>query len=176
LAAKYAQSHKDTSLSIPQQQVEAEENRIYDGIFRGRGQVNPYEVRKELTDMMDAKAHIFRNEQDLSDGLRKLRGLKAASWKHVDDQTKEYNTNFINVMEIDSMLRVAEVILIGALNRRESRGSQSRTEYPKRDDLNFLKHTLAYHNDTGANNDRCAPDMEWYPVMFTHYAPVERHY
>ncbi len=174
LAAKYAQSHKDASLSISQQQIEAEEKRIYDGIFRGRGQVNPYQVRKEITDMMDKKAHIFRSEQDLSDGLRQLRESKAASWKHVDDQTQEYNTNFTNVMEIDSMLRIAEVILIGALNRRESRGAQARIEYPKRDDINFLKHTLAYYNNTD-NNDR-APSMKWYPVSITRYAPVERHY
>ena len=83
----YPLGHKGASLSTSQEQFEAEEKRIYDGIFIGRGQVNPYQVRKEITDMMDRKAHLFRNEQDLSDGLRKLRELKASSWKHVDDQT-----------------------------------------------------------------------------------------
>ena len=52
-------------------------------------------------------------------------------WKHVDDKAKEYNTNFINVMEIDSMIRTAEVVLVGALNRKESRGAHSRTDYPQ---------------------------------------------
>lgn len=169
LAAKYGQTHKNTSLSIPQQQVIEEEKRIYDGIFRGSGQVNPYEVRKELTDTMDAKAHVFRTEQELIEGLKKVRELKVLTWKHVDDQAKEYNTNFINVMETDSMLRIAEVILIGALNRRESRGSQARIDYPKRDDVNFLKHTLAYYTHD-------APKMDWFPVTFTRYAPVERQY
>jgi succinate dehydrogenase / fumarate reductase, flavoprotein subunit len=91
-------------------------------------------------------------------------------WKHVDDKAKEYNTNFVNVMEIDSMLRTAEVVLVGALNRRESRGAHSRTDYPVRDDANFLNHTLAYFASDGG------PKMAWHPVTFTRYAPVERKY
>jgi succinate dehydrogenase / fumarate reductase flavoprotein subunit len=147
-----------------------EEKRIYDGLFRGRGSVNPYEVRKQLTDMMDEKAYVFRNEQGLIAALEKVRELRAATWKHVDDKAKEYNTNFINVMETDSMLRTAEVLLVGALNRRESRGAHSRTDFPYRDDENFLKHTLAYFTGNGG------PRMTWYPVTFTRYAPVERKY
>lgn len=169
LAAKYAQSRRDMSISIPEQQVIEEEKRIYDGIFRGRGQVNPYEVRKQLTDTMDAKAYVFRDEQGLTDGLKKVRELQSLAWKHVDDKAKEYNTNFINVMEIDSMLRTAEVVLIGAINRRESRGAHARTDYPTRDDFQFLKHTLAYYSSEG-------PNMRSYPVTFTRYAPVERKY
>lgn len=169
-AAKYAQTHRNESLSIPEQQVIEEEKRIYDGIFRGSGQANPYEVRKELTDSMDAKAHVFRTEQQLTDGIRNVRELKASTWKHVDDKAKEYNTNFTNVMETDSMFRIAEAILAGALNRRESRGAQARIDYPKRDDVNFLKHTLAYRT---AND---FPKIEWSPVTLTRYVPVERHY
>jgi succinate dehydrogenase / fumarate reductase flavoprotein subunit len=147
-----------------------EEKRIYDGLFRGRGAVNPYEVRKQLTDMMDEKAYVFRNEQELIGALEKVRELKAAMWKHVEDKAKEYNTNFINVMETDSMLRTAEVLLVGALNRRESRGAHARTDYPYRDDTNFLKHTLAYFTGDGG------PKITWSPVAFTRYAPVERKY
>jgi succinate dehydrogenase / fumarate reductase flavoprotein subunit len=173
LAARYALDHKSDSLSISEQQVIEEEKRIYDGIFRGRGQINPYEVRKELTETMDAKAHVFRNEKDLADGLKKIRELKKVTWKHVDDQEKEYNTNFINVMELDSMIRIAEVVLMGALNRHETRGAHAMMEYPNRDDINFLKHTLAYYQ---SSSDRQQPKQEWFPVTFTRYAPVERHY
>ncbi|MGG7379621.1 succinate dehydrogenase/fumarate reductase flavoprotein subunit, partial [Escherichia coli] len=84
----------------------------------------------------------------LTEALKKLGQLKLETWKHVDDQAKEYNTNFINVMELDSMLRVAEVVLMGALNRCESRGAHSRTDHQSRDDINFLKHTLAYFSTT----------------------------
>ena len=168
LAAKYATENKATVAS--EQQIMEEEKRIYDGIFRGAGSVNPYEVRKQLTDLMDDKAYVFRNEQGLSDALRQIRTLKSSSWKHVDDKAKEYNTNFVNVMEIDSMLRVAEVVIIGALNRRESRGAHSRTDFPYRDDKNFLNHTLAYYSGNEP------PRMAWHPVRFTRYAPVERKY
>jgi succinate dehydrogenase / fumarate reductase, flavoprotein subunit len=62
LAAQYALKSKGSSSSISEQDVIEEEKRIYDGIFRGRGEVNPYEIRKELTDTMDAKAYVFRNK------------------------------------------------------------------------------------------------------------------
>jgi succinate dehydrogenase / fumarate reductase flavoprotein subunit len=168
LAADHAISHKSFSTNISSEQVLQEEKRIYDGIFRGKGETNPYEVRKILTDTMDEKAYVYRNEIELVAALKKIRELRTLSWKHVDDSAKEYNTNFINVMEIDSMFRVAEVVLLGAINRRESRGAHARTDYPKRNDNNFLKHTLAYYNNNGE------PKMEWFPVTFTRYAPVER--
>ncbi|MGE5685067.1 MAG: succinate dehydrogenase/fumarate reductase flavoprotein subunit, partial [Nitrososphaerota archaeon] len=147
-----------------------EEKRIYDGIFRGKGEVNPYQARKELTDTMDANSYVFRNEESLVEGLKKIRELKSQTWKHVDDKSKEYNTNFVNVMEIDAMMRTAEVVLLGAINRRESRGAHSRLDFPNRDDVNFLKHTLAYYSTDGE------PKMTWHPVIITRYAPVERKY
>jgi succinate dehydrogenase / fumarate reductase, flavoprotein subunit len=118
---------------------------------------------------MDDKAYVFRDEAGLSGGLKQVRELKSTAWKHVDDRAKEYNTNFSNVMEIDSMLRIAEIVLMGAYHRRESRGAHARTDYPGRDDVNFLKHSLAYCSSS-------EPLMRWYPVTFTKYAPVERKY
>ena len=178
LAAQYALKQGNGAISISEQPIQDEEKRIYDGIFRGKGEANPYEIRKQLTDMMDFKAYVFRDENGLAEALKKLRQLKAETWKHVDDQAKEYNTNFINVMELDSMLRVAEVVLMGAYNRRESRGSHARTDYQSRDDINFLKHTLAYFStaEGGAGTAEVEPRMAWHPVTFTRYAPMERKY
>src|SRR3989338_2664096 len=153
----------------PHHLVAAEEKRIYNGIFRGNGDVNPYEIRQELTDTMNDKAYVFRNEKNMVEGLKKIRQLKEQTWKHVDDKAKEYNTNFSNVMELDSMFRVAEIVLIGAINRKESRGAHARTDYPKRDDANFLHHTLAYY-------DPKEPIMKTHPVTITKYQPVERKY
>ena len=155
--------------SIPSDLVNAEEKRIYDGIFRGRGEVNPYEIKQKLTDTLNDKAYVFRNETDLLEGLRKVRELRAMTWKHVDDQAKEYNTNFSNVMELDSMFRISETVLIGAINRKESRGSHARTDFPTRDDKKFLHHTLAYYNPD-------EPIMKTHPVTITNYKPVERKY
>ena len=168
LAAEYAMNNTNDN-EWPHHLVALEEKRIYDGIFRGNGDVNPYEIRQELTDTLNDKAYVYRNETDLVDGLKKVRELKKQAWKHVDDKAKEYNTNFANVMELDSMFRVAEVLLVGAINRKESRGAHSRTDYPKRDDANFLYHTLAYY-------DPIEPIMKTHPVTITKYQPVERKY
>lgn len=168
IAAEYALNSNRTS-QFPHHLVTLEEKRIYDGVFRGQGDYNPYEIRQELTDIMNDKAYVYRTETDLVEGLKKLREIRAKTWKHVDDKAKEYNTNFSNVMELDSMFRVAEVVLLGAINRRESRGSHSRLDYPNRDDANFLHHTLAYY-------DPKEPIMKKHPVTITRYQPVERKY
>ncbi len=153
----------------PEFLVEAEEKRIYDGIFRGKGDVNPYEIKQELTETMTEKAYVYRDETNLVECLKKIRALKEQTWKHVDDKAKEYNTNFTNVMELDSIFRVAEIVLIGAINRKESRGAHARTDFPKRDDANFMHHTLAYY-------DPKEPIMKTHPVTITNYKPVERKY
>lgn len=168
LAVDYI-THNQHVTPFPHHLVDAEEKRIYDGIFRGNGDVNPYEVRQELTDTLNEKAYVYRNESDMLSGLKKIRELKNKTWKHVDDKAKEYNTNFTNVMELDSMFRIAEVVLIGAINRKESRGSHARTDFPNRDDTNFLHHTLAYY-------DPSEPIMKKHPVTITNYKPVERKY
>ncbi len=168
LAIDYIQNNPQTNL-WPHHLVAAEEKRIYDGIFRGHGDVNPYEIRQQLTDTMNNKAYVYKNETDLIEGLKTIRDLKKQTWKHVDDKAKEYNTNFANVMELDSMFRVAEIVLLGAINRKESRGAHARTDYPKRDDANFLHHTLAYY-------DLNEPIMKTHPVTITKYQPVERKY
>ncbi len=161
--------NEHTTPTVSNELVAAEEKRIYDGIFRGKGDVNPYEIRQKLTDTMNDKAYVYRNETDLVDGLKQIRQLKDLTWKHVDDNAKEYNTNFTNVMELDSMFRVAEIVLLGAINRKESRGGHARTDYTTRDDPNFLHHTLAYYDSTG-------PIMKTHPVTITKYKPVERKY
>ncbi|RNJ78429.1 MAG: succinate dehydrogenase/fumarate reductase flavoprotein subunit [Nitrosopumilus sp. H8] len=168
LAAQYVMEKKPQG-QWPHHMVSAEEKRIYDGIFRGNGHENPYEIKQQLTDVMNEKAYVYRNGEDLAEGLRRVRELKARAWRHVEDGAKEYNTNFLNVMELDSMFRVAEIVLLGALNRKESRGAHARTDYAKRDDANFLHHTLAYY-------DPEEPIMKTYPVTITRYKPVERKY
>lgn len=168
MAAEYALG-SIPSEPFPHDLVKLEEKRIYDGIFRGRGEVNPYEVRQELSDMMTEKAYVYRTHDELVEGLKILRNLQSQTWKHVDDSAKEYNTNFVNVMELDSMFRAAETILVGAINRKESRGAHARIDYPNRDDDSFLHHTLAY-----MGSDK--PIMRTHPVTITKYEPVERKY
>jgi succinate dehydrogenase flavoprotein subunit len=168
-AAEYAQRAKDRNVTVLEQQVIEEEKRIYDGIFHGRGDMNPYEIKKRTADLMDSKAYVFRDGNTLAEALKEVKELKRASWRHVDDKANEYNTNYINVMEIDSIARISEIVLVGALTRQESRGAHARIDYPSRDDVNYLKHTLAYCTHEG-------PELRWHPVKITRYAPVERKY
>ena len=168
LAAKYAQTGIPAE-PFPHNLVRLEEKRIYDGIFRGKGDANPYEARQTIAQTMNDHAYVYRNHDQLAAGLKKIRDLHKTTWKHVDDSAKEYNTNFVNVMELDSMFRSAEVILVGAINRKESRGAHARTDYPSRDDTNFLHHTLAYWRPG-------EPMMKKHPVTITRYKPVERKY
>ncbi|MEM4231341.1 MAG: FAD-binding protein, partial [Candidatus Nitrosocaldus sp.] len=172
LAAKHALrliSNRSADNSIPRDAIASEEKRIYDGIFHGSGDENPYEVREALTKVMDEHAYVFRTGESLAEGIKKVRALREKAWRHVDDKAKEYNTNFIHVLELDSMLRVCEVVLVGAYRRLESRGAHARLDYPKRDDINFLKHTLAYYGEDG-------PHITYLPVKITRYQPAERKY
>ncbi len=166
-AVQYAMNQP--SHNLEKEQVAAEEKRLFDEIFHGVGSENPYEVHNEVQTIMDKYAYVYRTGEGLEEGLRQLRELHKKSYRHVNDQAKEYNTNFINVLELEAMFEVAEIVLAGGLARTESRGAHSRTDYPKRDDNNWLKHTLAYHSPNG-------PRLDYAPVKITKYPPTERHY
>jgi len=166
-AAQYALEQPSHDLN--QQPVAAEEKRLFDGIFHGSGGENPYEVHNEVQAIMDKYAYVYRTGEGLGEGLRQLRELHNRSFRHVDDQAKEYNTNFINVLELEAMFEVAEIVLAGGLGRTESRGAHSRIDYPKRDDANWLKHSLCYYTPDG-------PRIDYAPVTITRYTPTERHY
>jgi succinate dehydrogenase / fumarate reductase flavoprotein subunit len=166
-AAKYAMAQSEHNLS--QEVVSQEEKRLFDEIFRGAGTENPYEIHNQVQTIMDAYAYVYRTGEGLEKGLRELRELHTKAFRHVDDQTKEYNTNLVNVLELEAMFEAAEIVLAGGLTRTESRGAHSRRDYPKRDDPNWLKHTLAYYTIDG-------PRLEYAPVTITRYTPTERHY
>lgn len=166
-AAEYAMHHDPTDFARDAAMVE--EKRIYDGIFRGRGDVNPYDIKHELEKTMDEHANVFRTEQGLREALKTIRALKERAYQHIEDKSREFNMNLINVLELQSMLEVAEVVLTGAHARTESRGAHSRLDFPKRDDEHWLKHTLAYKTPDGTR-------LDYSPVTITRYQPQERTY
>jgi len=166
-AAKYASTQPTHSLES--ESVKAEEKRLYDEILHGTGTENPYDVNNQIQTTMDRFAYVYRDGTGLGQGLNELRQLHKRSYRHVEDKVKEYNTNLVNVLELEAMFEIAEVVLAGGLARTESRGAHSRTDYPKRDDQNWLKHTLAYHSADG-------PRLDYAPVTITKYQPAERHY
>jgi succinate dehydrogenase / fumarate reductase flavoprotein subunit len=163
------QARRQAAHNFEQATILAEEKRLFDEILHGSGTENPYEVHNQVQRIMDEHAYVYRTGEGLEEGLRKLRELHKKTYKHVDDQANEYNTNFINILELEAMFEVAEIVMVGGLARTESRGAHSRTDYPKRDDNNWLKHTLAYYEPEG-------PRLDYAPVTITKYQPAERHY
>jgi succinate dehydrogenase / fumarate reductase, flavoprotein subunit len=151
------------------EQAMLEEKRIFDGIFHGRGGTNPYDVRDSLQKLMAKDAFVFRTGEGLSSALRAIRELKGKDFMHCEDKSRVYNTNLSDVLEVESMLEVAEVVVLGALARTESRGAHFRRDYPARDDKNWLKHTLAFPGADG-------PRLDYSSVNITKYQPAERHY
>jgi succinate dehydrogenase / fumarate reductase flavoprotein subunit len=158
-----------TAHSIERELLANEEKRLFDEVFHGSGTENPYEVHIQIQALMDEHAYVYRSGRGLEEGVKALRELHKRSYRHVEDQAKEYNTNFVNVLELEAMFDIAEVVLAGGLARTESRGAHARVDFPKRDDQNWLKHTLAYWEPAG-------PRLEYAPVTITRYTPTERHY
>jgi fumarate reductase flavoprotein subunit len=99
--------------------------------------------------------------------LRELRGRFARIG--LSDRGAVFNTELVAALELDSMLDVAEAVANSALLREESRGSHTRTDFPKRDDVRFLKHSLAYRTTD-------APRIDYLPVTITRWPPEERKY
>ncbi|MGA2199022.1 MAG: succinate dehydrogenase/fumarate reductase flavoprotein subunit [Nitrososphaerales archaeon] len=166
-AANYATNRPE--LSPADEQVMKEEKHIFDEIFHGKGGTNPYAIKDQLRRTMDTNAYVFRTGDGLAEAVRVVRKLKAEDYLHCDDQSRRYNTNLTDVLEVESMLLAAEAFLLGALARTESRGAHARRDYPNRDDVNWLKHTLAFHTPEGVR-------LDYSPVKITRYKPAERHY
>jgi succinate dehydrogenase / fumarate reductase flavoprotein subunit len=154
----------------PQELILAEEKRIFDGILRGGSGEDPYMIKRELQNTMSKYAYVFREGEGLKEALKKVRELRQRfGTGYVADKSREFNQNLINVLEVDMMLEVAEVVLVSAIARTESRGAHYRLDYPKRDDVNWLKHTLAYKTVDG-------PRLDYIPVKITKWPPAERKY
>ncbi len=166
-AAKFASGRSNPSQ--PSERVMIEEKRIFDEIFHGSGGTNPYEVRDRVQKLMADRVFVFRNGDGLSEALKGIRELQKTDYLHCEDKSRTYNTNLGHVLEVESMLTVAEVVVAGALARTESRGAHFRRDYPKRDDKNWLKHTLASYTPAG-------PRLDYSAVTITKYQPAERHY
>ena len=139
------------------------------------GTENAADIRKEMQAMMDDKASVFRTEQSLTEARDELRELKKRyADVTVSDKGKRFNTELLEAVELGFLLELAEVTVVGALNRKESRGGHSREDYPDRDDANYMKHTMAFKEN---GQDLLSEiRLDWKPVVQTRYEPMERKY
>ena len=133
------------------------------------------ELRRELQETMDANVMVFRTEQTIKTAVEKIAELRAR-YKNVaiQDKGRRFNTDLLEAIELGNLLDLAEVMAVSALARKESRGGHYREDYPNRDDVNFMRHTMAYREvgDDGSETVR----LDYKPVVQTRYQPMERKY
>jgi len=143
---------------------------VVDRLLRGAGTESVGAIRAEMQQVMFEDAFVVRT----GDGLRKaseaIRGLKERYARAgIQDRSRTFNTDLMEAIELGFMLDCAELVAAGALAREESRGGHYRSDFPTRDDVNWLKHTLAYLEPEGVR-------MASKPVTITRFEPKERVY
>ena len=151
---------------------------LIEGLRAGTGTERISVLRKKLQEEMDKGAQVFRTEESLTHVLGVIEELRERFKNiHVDDKGKRYNTDLLEAVELGFLLDIAEVVVVTARNRKESRGGHMRDDFPKRDDEVYMKHTMAYL--TGDPHSSQADDhisLDWKPVVITRYQPMERKY
>ncbi|MFE9772557.1 succinate dehydrogenase flavoprotein subunit [Streptomyces sp. NPDC005931] len=157
---------------------EAPESFVVEQIERLRsstGNERVAQLRKELQETMDANVMVFRTEQTIKTAVEKIAELRER-YKNVaiQDKGKRFNTDLLEAIELGNLLDLAEVMAVSALARKESRGGHYREDYPNRDDVNFMRHTMAYR-EVGADGTETVR-LDYKPVVQTRYQPMERKY
>lgn len=128
-------------------------------------------IRNELKEIMMSNCGVFRNKEGLETCLKKVKELQGRFKKaKVTDRGKTFNSELIEAVELQHMLEYSEVIVVSAIAREESRGSHARTDFSKRDDAKWLKHTLSYKKSDGGI------ELKYKPVTITKHQPEERKY
>jgi succinate dehydrogenase / fumarate reductase flavoprotein subunit len=154
---------------LPQDQIRARDQKIA-ALLKREGQENLYELRRELRVTMDRYVGVFRKGEDLCRALEVIRSLRERSLgAPIADKSTVYNSNLFHALELENLLDLAEVTVMGAVTRQESRGAHARRDFSTRDDDNWLKHTLAWKTDS-------TPRLDYKPVTIDTWKPVERKY
>src|SRR2546425_11477660 len=135
-------------------------------LMKNEGGERPWQVREELGNMLASQLGLVRTKDRMTDALAAVRTLKVrAARVRLDDRGQVFNTDLITALELGSLVDLAETVVVGAIARKESRGAHYRADFPKRDDVNWLKHTLCYYTAGG-------PRLEYMPVTITRFPPA----
>jgi succinate dehydrogenase / fumarate reductase flavoprotein subunit len=131
-----------------------------------------HEIRSAMQKVMQQDFGVFRTEEYMQNGLRKLEDLQERL-KHatITDYSHTFNTARIEALELDNLMTVAHATAVSALTRKESRGAHSREDFPKRDDTNWLKHTIYYPDGTMGSRA-----VNFKPHTMEAFEPKERVY
>lgn len=171
-AARYSQENDYVELpENPASLVEAQVERLRNST----GHERVADLRLELQETMDANVMVFRTEQTIKTAVEKIAELRERYLNvSVQDKGKRFNTDLLEAIELGNLLDLAEVMAVSALARKESRGGHYREDYPNRDDVNFMRHTMAYREVGADGSDSIRLDYK--PVVTTRYQPMERKY
>lgn len=155
--------------SFIEQEIKKQEEKIKEIVGRQRGESGA-RILAELQNILSDKAGIFRNADSLYEAMIKLKFLsERAGLIAIQSRNQAANNELEMALRLPGMVKLGMAIVSGALERRESRGSHFREDYPKRDDENFLKRTLAYSTESGVV-------IKYEDVVITHLPPGDRGY
>jgi fumarate reductase flavoprotein subunit len=168
-AASYARSVADGEERPLVEPARAESDRI--AALRGKhGGERIADLRREMNAAMERGCGVFREGGEGRRALEAIAGLKGRyADLGLEDKSRVFNTELVAALELGNMLDVAEAVALAALERRESRGAHTRTDFPTRDDRGFLEHSLVRFGPAG-------PRLERKPVTITRWQPEERKY
>jgi fumarate reductase flavoprotein subunit len=169
-AVCFAADHPHLDNRALEAQGAEEQQQIVQRWFHGQGKETIAAIRNDLTLSMEEGCGIYRNQESLQRNCDTIRRLKERYQQvGIADKSNSFNTELTAALELGFLLDAAEAVTFSALARQESRGSHQRTDFPKRDDQRFLKHSLAYR--TGSD-----PRIEYLDVVITRWPPAERVY
>jgi len=137
----------------------------------GAGGENVADIRSRLQEEMMDKASVFRTDESLRSVLDTVRSLRERYQRaSIQDKGEIFNYDLTEAIELGFLIDLAETLVVSALARTESRGAHSRDDHPTRDDVNWMRHSLAFRTDEG--NVR----LDYKPVVGGKYEPMERKY
>ena len=169
-----AQNSINVSTKTVDRAMKKQENMIADLINRDAGE-NPFELKKEMQQIMMDKVGIFRNGDDLTKAVDELKALnRRAKNIALRNRISSSNPELVEAIRVPKMIKLAQCVAYGALLRTESRGAHAREDYPERNDKDWLNRTLA----TWKEEDADLPEMNYEPldVMKMEMPPASRGY
>jgi succinate dehydrogenase / fumarate reductase flavoprotein subunit len=151
-------------------EAEAAVSQKIDSLLDSRGNEKIGQIRAEMQRSMTQQCSVFRDKKNLELALDKVRQLKTRFTNvGLNCRSKTFNYDLEDAMELENMIKLAEAIILSALQRQESRGSHNRSDYPNRDDVGWLKHTLVFQKPNGL-------EIGYKPVTITRFEPKARVY
>ncbi|MFJ9843952.1 succinate dehydrogenase flavoprotein subunit [Kitasatospora sp. NPDC101155] len=171
-AADYANANE--FVPLPENPEELVQDMV-DKLRESTGTESVGQIRTALQETMDANAMVYRTGATLKQAVEDIAALKER-YKNISIQDKgfRYNTDLLEAIELGNLLDLAEVLAVSALAREESRGGHYREDFPTRDDVKFMQHTMAYQEV--AADGSTSIRLDYKPVVQTRYQPMERKY